>query len=79
MTVRCKFTCNSVTETLHWDGKRLKTFRLSAVGGDKSPENKAFFGSTPSGTIDLGLVNPESAAELVIGKEYYVDLVEAGQ
>jgi hypothetical protein len=44
---------------------------------DGSEENKRFFKFTPSGTIKLATVNKEAAAQLIPGKQYYVDFTLA--
>lgn len=63
MQVRAKFTCTHAS-----DG----SISLQAVVGD-SPENKAFFNATPSGSISMGVVNPAAAEQFKPGAEYYVD------
>lgn len=74
-TTRCKFQCQSVTKTLHWDrsGKFLHTAKFSAVT-DGSDENKQFFAATPSGSIEVGTYVPDV---FEVGKAYYVDLTPA--
>lgn len=69
--IRCKF---KVTALTHFEnGNEIK---LSVVYGD-SPENKAFYASTPGGTITVSVVKPEVAAQLPLGKEFYVDFTPA--
>lgn len=83
MTVRAKFVCNSITitNTSQYDsasGKYnimpLKSYKFYPVTSG-SDENKAFFSSTPTGSVELGTVNP--AVEFEIGKEYYLDFTPA--
>lgn len=50
--------------------------RMSAVF-DGSPENKEFFKYTPTGTLNLGVVNEVAAAAFEVGKEYYLDFTPA--
>lgn len=71
-TTRCKFTCQSVTKTKHWQdaGRFLFTAKFSAVS-DGTPENKAFFEYTPSGSLEIGMYK-EDAFE--VGKDYYLDV-----
>jgi len=83
MSIRAKFVVNSIKETLYnesVDGqlvsKILKTAELSPVYGN-SEENKKFFKWTPSGRIELGLLNEEAAKQLIIGQSYYVDFTKA--
>lgn len=70
--MRCKFWCDSVVQHPDYDPP-VATIVMRAVYGG-SPENDAFFAATPSGTLELGVVRPESAASLVIGAEYYLDI-----
>lgn len=71
MPSRIKVRC--ITNTPFGDGALI---HLSAVTGG-SPENDSFFRKVPQGTIELGVVEPEAAKELVAGKTYYVDITEA--
>lgn len=74
MTTRCKFTCVSITATLHQSPKRpLYEARFTAVYGD-SEENKKFFEWTPNGELKVGLYK-ENAFE--IGKDYFIDILPA--
>jgi hypothetical protein len=36
-------------------------------------ENTKFWKATPSGQIALGCINPETANQFELGKEYYID------
>ena len=89
MSVRAKFQLNSYTTSLQHvryepkaDGsgpdfdrpvqKECRTLNLTPVKGD-SPEDKAFWDATPTGSIQLGTVNPEAWKHFEIGKTYYVD------
>lgn len=71
LMTRAKFTVVSKTQTL--DGFRVHM--LPVTSG--SEENKAFYEWTPSGSIDLGTINPVAAEQLELGKEYYVDFTPA--
>ena len=73
-TIRCKFFCSGVTKT--WDNytKRfLYTAEFFAVT-DGSPENKAFWAATPSGSLKVCSVLPDAFGP---GKEYYIDISPA--
>lgn len=72
MTVRAKFMVQSVTESVGG----LKTANLSPVTSG-SPENEKFFKWTPGGQIQLGTINPDAAAEFVLGQQFYVDFTKA--
>lgn len=83
MSVRAKFTVNSIIRTLgstYVDGKyvakEVQTIKLYPVSGG-GDENKAFFASTPTGSIELGAVNLEAANQFELNKEYYIDFTPA--
>lgn len=69
-TVRAKFKCTS--KTLEENGARIKLEPV--VGGSK--ENESFFKWTPYGSVEIGLVNPETAESFIPGRTYYVDFTE---
>lgn len=69
MSVRAKFHCNHKSPA---DSSGLVNVTLSPVYSG-SDENKTFFAYTPSGSIQLGTVNPAASEQFVIGREYYVD------
>ena len=61
------------------DGKYEECIKVSVVlvpVSDDSPENKLFWDATPSGKIAFDYVNEEALEELVLGREYYVDIHE---
>jgi hypothetical protein len=68
MQVRAKFKVTSVTEQ---EGG-LKTVSLQPVTSG-STENESFFKYTPSGNIQLGVMNPTASAQFTPGKQFYVD------
>ena len=80
MTIRAKFYVTEVKQSRnHYggtEGELLTTIKLAPVN-TTSEENKAFFRWTPTGSIDLGTVNPAVAAEMKIGDEFYVDFTPA--
>lgn len=82
MTVRAKFYVTEVKQSRnHYggqEGELLTTIKLAPVVGT-SEENKAFFRWTPSGTIDLGTVNPTVVEQMHIGDEFYVDFTPVPQ
>jgi hypothetical protein len=83
MTVRAKFrlvewkNCEGYTydETGKGHPCIVSSLVFVPVSGS-SPENKKFWSATPSGRIELGIVNPEAAKEFNLLKEYYVDFTE---
>ena len=83
MTVRAKFKLvgwkNAVGSRLK-DGKWVEgivaSLEFSAVHSeDPNSENRKFWEATPSGKIELNIVNPEALKDFDIGKEYYVDFI----
>jgi hypothetical protein len=71
--IRAKFIVNSITQTAGW-GKnpRIYTVRMSPVSSG-SEENDAFYASTPTGMIELGLVSEAAGKQFEIGQCFYVD------
>lgn len=78
MTVRCKFLVQSVTRSKNWDRSKpdLFTVKLGVVSSG-SPENAAFYASTPSGSIEFSSINESAALSLPLGEEVYVDITPA--
>lgn len=81
MTVRAKFYVGEkVTRANHphpqATNEPMETVVLYPVNGD-TEENKNFFKWTPSGKIEIGILNPEAAKQFEIGKEYYIDFTPA--
>ncbi len=70
MSTRAKFVVQERRELK--DGFQVI---LNAVTGD-SEENKSFFKYTPSGRLDMGLVQADTADQFVPGKEFYLDFTE---
>jgi hypothetical protein len=71
-TTRCKVTCTAKT---NYPEQGCQLSFLPVASG--SPENCAFFRSTPSGTIELSIVNEAVAANFYVGHEYYLDFSAA--
>jgi len=72
---RCKFVCNSYTVSGSGEN-RIKSFSFMPVYSG-SPENEEFFKWTPGGDLSLSVVNPD--VEFEPDKEYYIDIIEAGE
>lgn len=70
MKVRAKFECINAA-----DGSDQKTYTFDVVRSD-CEENKVWSRYTPSGSLFLGVKNPE--IEFTVGKRYYLDIEEAG-
>ena len=85
MVVRAKFRLNSYTTELSdkWvDNKSVgkverRTLNFTPVYGADSEENKAFWDATPTGSLQLGVVNQEAWKQFDLGKEYYLDFTPA--
>jgi len=73
MTVRCKFQVTYKAPSADGSAEQI---RMSPVMGG-SPENEAFFKSTPGGMLDFWTINKEAAAQLEPGKAYYIDIIPA--
>lgn len=55
-----------------------RTVKLSPVySSEEGTENKKFWDATPSGSMELGVINQEAWKHFVLGGEYYVDFVPA--
>lgn len=67
MSVRAKFKCYSKTQSVY--GESIKMFPVTSG----SQENEQFFKWTPSGTLEMGIVNPDAAKQFEVGKEYYLN------
>ena len=66
---RAKFLCVEVTHTT--SGRKVKLQPVT----NTCPENAEFFKWTPSGIIEMGILNPDVKFE--VGQNYYVDFSEA--
>lgn len=82
--MRCKVRLLSITRTLsnvYRDGKNvpteMQTLKMHPVTDQGGTEDLQFFLSTPTGSIELGVVNPAAVAGMEIGKSYYVDFTPA--
>lgn len=80
MSVRAKFFCSQKGEVASAPGtsdhNKNVNIVLNPVNG-KSEENEQFFKYTPSGRIEISVVNPSAAAQFEVGKEYYIDFTPA--
>lgn len=81
-TIRCKMECYETTQRMgggndpvtgEWVQRPLYGAKLQVVC-DGSPENKAFFASTPTGRFEVESVNPDFFKP---GVTYYVDFTAA--
>lgn len=65
-TVKAKFTCTEVRQTLHGNSVSMKP----VVSGSK--DNEQFYKHTPGGAIELSIVNPALDGFFRPGTEYEV-------
>lgn len=70
MKTRCKFSVMEVAQT-YWGAEKVK---LNAVYG-KDGENLHFAESTPSGSMEFDVTNPQVKGSFKPGANYYVDLI----
>ena len=77
VTVRAKFTVQSVTRIKLYDGTEGQTIRLTPVTGG-SDENKDFYKYTPGGAVELMTVNKTAGDYFELGEAYYLDFTKAG-
>ncbi len=75
MSVRAKFRVENKKEIFSGGQKVYSVELVPVVGG--SPENDSFYKWTPGGKIELTTISEGAASGLEVGKEYYVDFVEA--
>jgi len=82
MTTRAKFRLIGWKNTIgsrpvgngKWEDAIMCSLEFTAVASN-SPENQKFWNATPSGKIEISIVNPEAVKEFDLGKEYYVDFI----
>lgn len=75
MTVRAKFTCNSVEDFGPSKKVTLSPVYEGALGPNE--ENKRFTKATPSGQLWMTIDNPAAAVQFKPGRSYYLDVSEA--
>lgn len=78
MSVRAKFYVSEVKQSLYHSQQSgtITTIKLMPVVSG-SDENKEFYRWSPSGSIDLGTVNPAVVEQFHIGDEFYIDFTRA--
>ena len=56
----------------------VQSVKLAPVySTDPNSENKKFWDASPSGSIELGVVNQAAWSEFELDKEYYIDFTKA--
>lgn len=78
MTTRAKFVVKSVSKS-KYGPDTIHTVKLEPVwgNGNADHENTRFWKATPTGTLELGCMNGEVAAQFELDQEYYLDLTLA--
>ena len=76
--IRAKSRLTEQKNSAGWgDGKPAILASLLFVPvGDDTEENKKFWDATPSGRIEMDVLNPEAIEGFEVMKEYYVDFTE---
>ena len=69
---RAKFTCYSEQR----DSYGQVTYILRPVTGG-TPENEAFYKTSPNGEIKLTVKRDETSAHFELGVDYYIDFTKA--
>lgn len=84
MAVRAKFTVQRIERYItgkkmpdgQWGSGEVNNVVMTPVTGGNG-ENESFFASTPSGKIELGIINPDALEQFDLQKSYYVDFTPA--
>lgn len=76
--VRAKFYVDSVTTHAPYKGKQGGTVRLCPVySPDPNSENKKFWDATPSGLIEMTVMDLTVLAGFTPGQKFYVEFLPA--
>lgn len=86
-TVRAKFYVDRIEATMSqvkgpdetWGPGEVRTVVMRPVSAGTSKENDAFWDATPAGELTLGIVNVQAVEHMAVGKEYYIDIIEAAE
>jgi hypothetical protein len=80
MKTRAKFVCTSIGKGIvQKPGEKMDTIADSVVMVPVySEENREWSKYTPSGELKLYISNPALEGAFQVGKEYYLDITEAG-
>lgn len=57
--------------------KRTLNFTPVYANNDPKHENSKFWDASPSGSLQLGTINPEAWSQFELGKDYYLDFTPA--
>jgi hypothetical protein len=81
--IRAKMHCDAVREYTYAatdkvpETKYCEEVRLSAVYGKDGSANAQWSKSTPSGSVNLTITNPDAWGKIKQGRFYFVDVSEA--
>jgi len=92
MSVRAKFRVSEITRrtqrintgekdstgNLVFKDDELQVVKLIPVYPQDSPENAEFYKWTPTGSIELGVLNKKAGDYFSLQSEYYIDFTLAG-
>lgn len=57
-----------------YEKKEMRSVYLTPVYSDEpGSENKKYWDASPSGSLQLGTINPEAWKQFELDKEYYID------
>lgn len=83
MSVKAKFTCTKVESYSNDNGQTVagKNINMTAViaynaDGSRNDENESWSQYTPSGSLQIGITNPDAFEQFEEGKEYYLTFDE---
>lgn len=86
--VRAKFKVTEITRQMGstrskdaegkdiWVPVEMQTVKMSPVSGG-SEENKTFWDASPSGSLQLGVINQAAWRHFELDREYYLDFTPA--
>lgn len=66
------------TESPQYQDREVTTVTLVPVSSSPDLEDQKFWAATPFGEIKIGTIRHEAAAQLELGKVYYVNFTEEG-
>jgi hypothetical protein len=77
MAVRAKFKVTTITHHEQHDPSAVyATVKLQAVS-KADADNKDWSKWTPSGSLEMGITNPDAISQFELGKAYYLDFTPA--
>lgn len=58
--------------------KEMRTLKMTPVySNDPQSENRRFWNASPSGSLNLGVINQDAWKHFELGEEYYLDFTPA--